>query len=104
MAKIFCSGPLFNPPERAEMQAIADSLERHGHRTYLAQRDGLEELDLSAIVKDLGLSLEQGIQLHHRGTFALDAYFLLDWADVVVANLNGRVPDEGMAVECALGW
>ena len=42
--------------------------------------------------------------LLHRLVFSLDVYRLVEWADLVVANLNGRVPDEGTIVECALAW
>ena len=98
MAKIYCAGPLFNEPERIEMAAIADAMESAGHETFLPQRDGLEARELADY---LGRS---GVRTHHLAIFSLDVYRLLEWSDAVVANLNGRVPDEGTVVECALAW
>ena len=104
MARVFCSGPLFNPPEKDEMRQISDILEAAGHATYLAQRDGLEELEVPPVVNGTSLDAIERTKIHHRAIFALDLFHLLDWADIVVANLNGRVPDEGTVVECALAW
>ncbi|WP_256927791.1 nucleoside 2-deoxyribosyltransferase [Caballeronia sordidicola] len=39
-----------------------------------------------------------------QAIFALDTYQLLRCCDVVVANLNGGVPDEGTIVEATLAW
>lgn len=39
-----------------------------------------------------------------RAVFSLDTFELLNRADAVVVNLNGRVPDEGAVVEAALAW
>jgi nucleoside 2-deoxyribosyltransferase len=38
----------------------------------------------------------------NKAIFSLDTYQLLRQCDVVVANLNGRVPDEGTIVEATL--
>lgn len=104
MAKIYCAGPLFNELERAEMVAIADAFKAAGHETFLPQRDGLEARELAEqLGREIGNSAA-AVRLHHQAIFSLDVYRLLEWSDAVVANLNGRVPDEGTVVECALAW
>ncbi|WP_256927642.1 nucleoside 2-deoxyribosyltransferase [Caballeronia sordidicola] len=40
----------------------------------------------------------------NKAIFALDTYQLLRRCDVIVANLNGKVPDEGTVVEATLAW
>lgn len=103
MARVYCAGPLFNPPEREEMSAIAAILEAAGHDTFLPQRDGFELGDVARLLVDRGVPPDEATDVVHRSIFALDAYHLLA-SDVIVANLNGRVPDEGTAVEAAIAW
>jgi nucleoside 2-deoxyribosyltransferase len=104
MANIYCAGPLFNDYEREEMRAIATALESAGHRSYLPQRDGLEAEALAKYLGQHAGDHGKGICIHNRAIFLLDVYRLLSWSEAVVANLNGRVPDEGTVVECALAW
>lgn len=104
MANIYCAGPLFNPIERQEMLAIAAVLERLGHTTFLPQRDGLELSRLESELKEEGLSSKDASLIIDSAIFHLDTYRLLSWSDAVVANLNGRVPDEGTIVEATLAW
>ena len=99
MARVYCAGPLFNEPERNEIQAIAEALEEAGLETFLPQRDGLE---LTNLVESA--SSEEAVRAVKAAIFSLDVYKLLSWSDAVVANLNGRVPDEGTVVEAALAW
>jgi nucleoside 2-deoxyribosyltransferase len=103
MARIYCAGPLFNPPERREMEEIATALERAGHETYLPQRDGLELARLEPIIAGVA-EPHLASNLLHRAIFNFDIFKLLSWSEGVVANLNGRVPDEGTVVEAALAW
>ncbi len=103
MARVYCAGPLFNPPEREEMSAIAAILEAAGHDTFLPQRDGFELGDVARLLVARGVPPDEATDVVHRSIFALDAYHLLA-SDVIVANLNGRVPDEGTAVEAAIAW
>lgn len=104
MAYIYCAGPLFNPAERDEMAAIAAALEGVGHTTFLPHRDGLEFAQLQPLLIQQGLSAPEAARVLERAIFALDVYLVLDEVDAVVANLNGRVPDEGMVVEVTLAW
>lgn len=103
MARVYCAGPLFNPPERDEMSAIAAILEAAGHTTFLPQRDGFELGDVTRRLVRRGVLPGKATDVLHRAIFALDVYHLLA-SDAVVANLNGRVPDEGTAVEAAVAW
>ena len=104
MAKIYCAGPLFNEPEKEEMAAIAAQLESAGHETFLPQRDGFELSEVGRELDALQMDSIDIDDLLHRAIFCLDVYKLLGWSEAVVANLNGRVPDEGTVVEAALAW
>ena len=104
MARVYCAGPFFCGEEQALMAEMAKVIESGGHETYLAQRDGIESRQtLTALERYAGGS-DRAVGVLHRLVFSLDIYHLLEWADVVVANLNGRVPDEGTVVEAALAW
>lgn len=86
------------------MQAIADTLEEHGMKTFLPHRDGLEswlmplaDVPLQDLVPGVRRRVDQAI-------FALDIYQLAEACDAIVVNLNGRVPDEGAVVEASVAW
>ncbi len=102
--RIYCAGPLFTDKEREEMGQIASALECAGYATFLPQRDGLE---LSKCVECLvhnGTAPDEAGMLMSRAIFALDVYQVLCRCDALVANLNGRVPDEGTVSEAAIAW
>jgi nucleoside 2-deoxyribosyltransferase len=103
MARVYCAGPLFNEPERREMQEIAAQLERAGHETFLPQRDGLELAQLEPVIAELA-EPRVAAEALHRAIFSFDIFKLLSWSEGVVANFNGRVPDEGTVVEAAVAW
>jgi len=104
MPRIYCAGPLFNDPERDEMQQIAEALEQAGHETFLPHRDGLEFSQLLPALLDIGVSQSRADGILQRAIFSLDVYQLLVGCQGVVVNLNGRVPDEGTVVEASLAW
>jgi nucleoside 2-deoxyribosyltransferase len=104
MTRIYCAGPLFNQSERSEMAEIARVLEEAGHTTFLPHRDGLEFARLMPELRLQGLDAERADKALQRAIFSLDVYQLLKGCDAVVANINGRVPDEGTVVEAALAW
>lgn len=104
MLRVYCAGPLFNSAERADMASIADTLEAAGFATFLPHRDGLEFARLKPELEKLGASVDEAAHILDRAIFSLDTYQLLRRCDVVVANLNGRVPDEGTVVEASLAW
>ncbi|WP_375509189.1 nucleoside 2-deoxyribosyltransferase [uncultured Caballeronia sp.] len=104
MLRVYCAGPLFNPSERAEMESIASTLELSGFSTFLPHRDGLEFAQIKPALERCGASPSEAARIIDKAIFALDTYQLLRRCDVVVANLNGRVPDEGTIVEATLAW
>ena len=73
MARVYCAGPLFNPPEREEMSAIAAVLEAAGHTTFLPQRDGFELGDVTRRLVRRGVPAGKATDVVHRTIFALDA-------------------------------
>jgi nucleoside 2-deoxyribosyltransferase len=102
--RVYCAGPLFNDKEREEMAGIAAALEEKGFETFLPQRDGLE---LTRCVEGLtagGLPVDEANALIAQAIFALDIYQVLEGCVLLVANLNGRVPDEGTVAEAAMAW
>ncbi len=104
MLRIYCAGPLFNAGERAEMDSTSSMLEQSGFSTFLPHRDGLEFAQLKPALEKLGASPNEAASIVDKAIFSLDTYQLLRQCDVVVANLNGRVPDEGAIVEATLAW
>lgn len=101
---VYCAGPLFNKSERDEMTAIADELVRASHSVYLPHRDGMEFRLVSDVLVDRGWNREVAGQFLHEAIFALDVYQLAVACDVMVWNMNGRVPDEGAVSEAAMAW
>ena len=83
---------------------IAAELEAAGHQTFLPQRDGIELSEAGRELAALQMSSDDIGDLLQRAIFCLDVYKLLGWSEAVVANINGRVPDEGTVVEAALAW
>ncbi len=104
MGHVYCSGPLFCPEELAGMSAIAGVLERAGYGTFLPQRDGLERYLLPYV--DSALNTQRfGLRRRiDRAVFALDVFQLAHRCEALVCNLNGRVPDEGAAVEAGIAF
>jgi nucleoside 2-deoxyribosyltransferase len=86
------------------MESIAATLEAAGLTTFLPHRDGLEFAKLKPELEKLGASVEEAAHMLDRAIFSLDTYQLLRRCDAVVANLNGRVADEGTVVEASLAW
>jgi len=102
--KVYCAGPLFNECERQEMTAIADALVAEGYRVYLPHRDGMEFRLVLEVLVDRGWPAATAASFLHAAIFALDVYQLAIDCDVMVWNLNGRVPDEGAVSEAAIAW
>lgn len=109
--KVYCAGPMFSVGDKHEMSLIAEHLEGQGYETYLPHRDGLE---LGELMSDLpilqSLKKVKYIEMEYFtywvqfAIFALDIYCLFIESDVVVMNLNGRVPDEGACCEVAMAF
>jgi len=95
---------LFNEKEREGMQELASHLERASFATFLPQKDGLELTTCMDRLVEMGYSAEDAAKMMSEAIFALDVYQVLEACDAVVANLNGRVPDEGAVSEVAMAW
>lgn len=90
--RLYFAGPLFSAQEREFNARLATSLETLGFDVYLPQRDGYEG------PKDPGVIGRPEVA---QKIFELDKSHVLA-CDVLLCILDGRVPDEGMAVEIGL--
>ena len=109
--RVYCAGPMFSVGDKHEMQLLAESLESSGYDTYLPQRDGLEMGELltdlpvlQTLKKVKMIEMEYFTYWVQMAIFCLDIYCLYVDTDVVVMNLNGRVPDEGACCEVAMAF
>jgi nucleoside 2-deoxyribosyltransferase len=82
--KIYLAGPLFTTAERAWNEALAARLEAAGHEVFVPH-------------------------LHAAVVNTADAIFRkdlagVDWADAIVAIMDGPDPDSGTAWECGYAY
>jgi nucleoside 2-deoxyribosyltransferase len=82
--KIYLAGPLFNVAEQEFNSKLARLLRSSGHEVWLPQE--IEQRDKTA-----------------AEVFAKDIEGI-DWADVVVANMDGPDPDSGTCWECGYAY
>jgi nucleoside 2-deoxyribosyltransferase len=82
--KIYLAGPLFTVAERDFNQRLADALRSLGHEVWLPQEK--EQRGKSA-----------------RRIFREDVAGI-DWAEAVVANMDGPDPDSGTCWECGYAY
>lgn len=80
--KIYLAGPLFTTAEREFNTRLADAMIRRGHEVWLPQEHEPREQTAAAI-------------------FVMDVKGI-DWAEVVVANMDGPDPDSGTCWECGM--
>jgi nucleoside 2-deoxyribosyltransferase len=102
--RVYCAGPLFNPAERRQMVEIAEALAREGFEPWVPHRDGMEFAEVHPYLIDQGFDAGTIGQLIHEAVFALDVYQVVLGCGALVANLNGRVPDEGTVSETAMAY
>lgn len=82
--KLFLAGPLFNAAEREFNRRLRDALETAGHDVWLPQENEPRKRGAAAIFKkDV-----QGIE----------------WAQAVLANMDGPDPDSGTCWECGYAY
>lgn len=89
---IYFAAPLFNQGELMFNELLATRLEHSGFTVFLPQREGLE-LKATPMPPDKWA----------KAVFELDR----DWvfkADILLFLLDGRVPDEGAALELGLAY
>jgi nucleoside 2-deoxyribosyltransferase len=82
--KIYLAGPLFTTGERAFNLHLADAFRKRGHEVWLPQEK--EQRGKSA-----------------RRIFREDVAGI-DWAEAVVANMDGPDPDSGTCWECGYAY
>lgn len=82
--KIYLAGPLFTLAERLFNAELASALQGMGYDVWLPQEREPRELSSTAIF--------------HKDVEGLD------WADMIVANMDGPDPDSGTAWECAYAY
>ena len=81
--KLYFAGPLFSAAERAWNAEVAAAIRAAGHEVFLPQE---QERDKDA-----------------AGIFATDVGGI-DWAEAVVAIMDGPAPDSGTAWECGYAY
>jgi nucleoside 2-deoxyribosyltransferase len=82
--RLYLAGPLFTTAEQEFNTRLAALLRAAGHQVWLPQEH--EQRDKSA--REIFLKDVEGI----------------DWADVVVANMDGPDPDSGTCWECGYAY
>jgi nucleoside 2-deoxyribosyltransferase len=82
--RLYLAGPLFTAAEREFNDRLAALLRKAGYKVFLPQER--EQRDKSA--REIFLSDVEGV----------------DWADVVVANMDGPDPDSGTCWECGYAY
>ena len=82
--KIYLAGPLFSAAERNFNDELARLLRNKGHDVWLPQE--FEQLTMTS-----------------KQVFAKDVEGI-DWAEVIVANMDGADPDSGTCWECGYAY
>ena len=84
VVRIYLAGPIFTTPEREWNAGLAARLRAGGHEVFVPQDHPVPERTGRAI---LGKNLKG-----------------LDWADTVVATMDGADPDSGTSWECGYAY
>ena len=82
--RIYLAGPLFSTAERDFNAALTRALRRRGHEVWLPQ----EHEQRSQTARQIFVKDVEGI----------------DWAEAVVANMDGPDPDSGTCWECGYAY
>lgn len=90
--RLYFAGPLFSVQEREFNARLTTSIEALGFDVFLPQRDGYEGPMDPAVIGQPEVT---------QKIFELDRSYVLA-SDVLLCIFDGRVPDEGMAVEVGL--
>jgi nucleoside 2-deoxyribosyltransferase len=92
---IYFAGPLFSQAELKFNADLAAEFENLGYEVFLPQRDGVE----SSKPPYNEMSRDE----RRKATFEIDRDKIVE-ADVFMVILDGRVPDEGAAVELGMAY
>ena len=82
--KIYLAGPLFTTAEQEFNQQLSSALQQAGHEVWLPQEHEPRERTARAIFQE-----------DVKG---------MDWAEVIVANMDGPDPDSGTCWECGYAF
>lgn len=93
--KVYFAAPLFSDSERVFNDRLAAEIEHIGYSVFLPQRDGGELRNPGSVP----LSRAE----RRRRIFVIDYQHVID-CDVFLFVLDGRVPDEGAAVELGMAY
>ena len=90
---VYLAAPLFSVAEKRFNEDLARKLEDAGFRVFLPQRDGLEFAEARAL------------NPHRRAQYIFELDIRkVEESDIIIAVLDGRVPDEGVCVEIAIAF
>jgi nucleoside 2-deoxyribosyltransferase len=92
---IYFAGPLFSAAERRFNADLTAQLESLGFEVFLPQRDGVE--------RDKPPYDRMSPEERRAAIFQIDAQHVFA-ADILLFVLDGRVPDEGAAVELGIAY
>jgi nucleoside 2-deoxyribosyltransferase len=95
MPRLYFAAPLFSEAELAFNAMLAADIEALGFEVFLPQRDGVEK------DREPYASMSPGARRRAIFETDRDAVFA---SDVLLFVLDGRVPDEGAAVELGLAY
>jgi nucleoside 2-deoxyribosyltransferase len=95
MTRLYFAAPLFSEAERDFNVALTTRIEALGYDVFLPQRDGFEKQGSQHATLSVA-------EVAHQ-IFAVDRSEVYR-SDVLLAVLDGRVPDEGVAVELGLAY
>ena len=94
MPRLYFAAPLFSDAERAFNAELTARIEALGIEVFLPQRDGFEKQ---------GSHVSRDVAEVARAIFAKDRDEVYR-SDILLFVLDGRVPDEGAAVELGLAY
>ena len=92
---VYFAAPLFSEAERVFNTSLTKKLEELGFKVFLPQRDGIEK-DEEAFASMSNEEIGQKI-------FEIDKNAVFE-SDILLFVLDGRVPDEGAAVELGMAY
>lgn len=97
-SKIYFAAPLFSEAERRFNRSLTERFEEDDYDVFLPQRDGIENLDAYAESEDV-----EGMDEVMMEIFRIDRDAVVD-SDILIAILDGQVPDEGVAIEMGIAY
>jgi len=107
MPRLYFAAPLFSDAERAFNAALTERIEALGIEVFLPQRDGFEKQGAQRAERpdEQGTGPHASLRVEEvaRAIFAKDRDEVYR-SDILLVVLDGRVPDEGAAVELGLAY